>query len=176
MLNEILLLAAVITPYKGQTEYLKVNLKFFGKTVHDYDQIEIASINAYQGKEKDIVILSTVRSNSFKGKRSIGFLSDTRRLNVALTRAKYGLIIVGDEQTLCKNEAWYKLLKFYQDHKAIFKGSIIDPIQFNSNLPEPQERDLNEQTFKLENNYYIKLNDVKLGSETIKYQKIDFSV
>lgn len=46
------------------------------------------------GREKDIIILSTVRCNNFKGRRSIGFLSDVRRLNVALTRAKYGMILV----------------------------------------------------------------------------------
>lgn len=106
----------IITPYEAQRSQLRTTLQFFGGNF-SYDKIEVASINAYQGKklkifqlnwldsqikifhnfsfskigrEKDIIILSTVRSNQFKGIRSIGFLRDARRLNVGLTRAKYG--------------------------------------------------------------------------------------
>lgn len=142
----------IITPYEGQRAYLRSNLKFFSKSV-DYDKIEIASINAYQGREKDIIILSTVRSNSFKGKRSIGFLSDTRRLNVALTRAKYALIIVGNEQTLCNEKIWYDLLKFYQDNNLIVN---VDGIALNCNLPKLYSE---EKSSKLESIYHIKSAD-----------------
>lgn len=89
----------IITPYAGHREHLRTNLKFFSRNI-DYEKIEIESINAFQGREKDIIILSTVRSNSFQGRASTGFLGDPRRLNVALTRAKYGMIIVGDHLTL----------------------------------------------------------------------------
>lgn len=62
-----------------------------------YQQIEIDTVDAFQGREKDIIIISTVRNNFYK---SLGFLSDPRRLNVAITRARFGLIILGSANTL----------------------------------------------------------------------------
>lgn len=79
---------AVLTPYTRQIDLMQGRL--FGA--------EVASIDGFQGREADIVVFVTVRCNQ---RREIGFLKDLRRLNVAMTRAKMGVIIIGDEGTLC---------------------------------------------------------------------------
>ena len=90
----------IITPYEGQRAYLVQYMQYQG-SLHSkiYQNIEIASVDAFQGREKDIIIISCVRSNEHQG---IGFLADPRRLNVALTRAKYAVIIVGNPKVLAK--------------------------------------------------------------------------
>lgn len=61
--------------------------------------LEVACIDAFQGREKDFIIFSCVRSNK---QHIAGFLNDARRVNVALTRARYGLVILGNAQLLSK--------------------------------------------------------------------------
>lgn len=90
----------VITPYEGQRSYIVSYMQFNGTLKKElYKEVEVASVDAFQGREKDYIIVSCVRSNEHQG---IGFLNDPRRLNVALTRAKYGLVILGNPKVLSK--------------------------------------------------------------------------
>jgi regulator of nonsense transcripts 1 len=93
----------VITPYEGQRSYIVSYMQFNGALKKElYKEVEVASVDAFQGREKDYIIVSCVRSNEHQG---IGFLNDPRRLNVALTRAKYGLVILGNPKVLSKVRA-----------------------------------------------------------------------
>jgi senataxin len=67
--------------------------------------IEINTVDAYQGREKDIIIVSTVRTDG------IGFLQDYRRMNVAITRAKNFMWIVGNQKNLQRNDVWSAMTK-----------------------------------------------------------------
>lgn len=85
-------------------------------TIHTVSDIMIASIDAFQGREKDFIIFSCVRSND---DRKIGFLNDERRLNVALTRAKYGLILIGDYGCLSNDSLWNEYLSHLSQKQLV---------------------------------------------------------
>ncbi|CAM9114212.1 unnamed protein product [Scytosiphon promiscuus] len=83
---------------------------------------EIASVDGYQGREKEVIILSAVRSN--RGGR-VGFLADWRRLNVAITRARRGVIVVGDPDTLKRDRHWRAFLQWCERRGAVMgEGSL----------------------------------------------------
>lgn len=87
----------IISPYADQV-----------KIIEDKTDVEVKSVDGFQGREKEIIIISTVRSNE---NGELGFLNDLRRLNVAITRAKRKLIIVGNKDTLSYNSTYQKLVK-----------------------------------------------------------------
>ncbi|KAK9894585.1 hypothetical protein P389DRAFT_184248 [Cystobasidium minutum MCA 4210] len=112
----------IITPYEGQRSYITNFMQFNGALRKDlYKEIEVASVDAFQGREKDYIILSCVRSNEHQG---IGFLNDPRRLNVALTRAKYGLVILGNPRVLSKHALWHHLLTHYKEKGVLVEGPL----------------------------------------------------
>lgn len=114
----------VITPYEGQRSYIVSTMQNSGTFKKDlYKEVEVASVDAFQGREKDFIVLSCVRSNENQG---IGFLSDPRRLNVALTRAKYGLVIIGNPKVLAKHDLWHHLLVHFKDHKCLVEGPLTN--------------------------------------------------
>lgn len=123
----------VVTPYEGQRSYIVQYMQFNGSLRKDlYKEIEVASVDAFQGREKDYIILSCVRSNEHQG---IGFLSDPRRLNVALTRAKYGVVILGNPKILSRHPLWHHLLVHYKEKGCLVDGALnnlrVSMIQFN---------------------------------------------
>jgi superfamily I DNA and/or RNA helicase len=94
---------AVITPYAGQVRRLRELLAVPG--------LEIDSVDGFQGREKEAVVISLVRSNPVG---DIGFLADVRRTNVALTRARRKLVVVGDSATLAGHPFYARLLEYFE--------------------------------------------------------------
>jgi superfamily I DNA and/or RNA helicase len=90
---------AVIAPYAAQVRILRERLSMPG--------LEIDSVDGFQGREKEAVIISLVRSNP---EGEIGFLSDVRRMNVAMTRARRKLVIIGNSATLSTHPFFRDLL------------------------------------------------------------------
>ena len=82
----------------------------------DLQSLEIKSVDGYQGREKEVIVLSTVRSNE---DGVVGFLSNFRRLNVALTRARRGLIVIGDDRTLRNDSTWESWLDWVDESKLM---------------------------------------------------------
>ena len=112
----------IITPYKGQRTYIVNYLVKQGQLNSSlYAQIEVASVDGFQGREKDFIIISCVRSNDGLG---IGFLTNPRRLNVTLTRARYGLIICGNAKVLARDNLWNNLLNHFKDLNLLMEGSL----------------------------------------------------
>ncbi len=104
--NEI----AIITPYRAQVETIRRLIKKSGEIII-YDGIEIDTVDAFQGREKDLIIISSVRANH---ENKLGFLSDKRRLNVSISRAKKKLILLGSEKLLRTNPLYHSLIKSLQ--------------------------------------------------------------
>lgn len=114
----------VITPYEGQRSYIVSSMQNTGTfKKENYKEIEVASVDAFQGREKDFIVLSCVRSNDHQG---IGFLSDPRRLNVAMTRAKYGLVILGNPKVLSKHPLWHYLLTHFKEKNCLVEGPLTN--------------------------------------------------
>jgi len=95
---------AIIAPYRAQVRCLRDLLA-------DVPDVEIDSVDGFQGREKEAVVISLVRSNP---RGEIGFLGDTRRTNVALTRARRKLIVIGDSATLASHPFYQRLLTYLE--------------------------------------------------------------
>ena len=99
----------VISPYRAQVQYLRQQLKAreFFKPYREL--ISVNTVDGFQGQERDIILISLVRAND---EGQIGFLRDLRRMNVAITRARMKLIILGDASTLTRHPFYKKLYEY----------------------------------------------------------------
>ena len=105
----------VISPYRAQVQYLRSQLKkkeYFKPFRH---LITVNTVDGFQGQERDIIVISLVRSND---EGQIGFLRDLRRMNVAITRARMKLIILGDAQTMTRHPFYRRLYEYVEALKT----------------------------------------------------------
>ena len=102
----------VISPYKVQTQYLRQQIRKRDEFRPFRQVISVNTVDGFQGQERDIILISLVRSND---NGQIGFLSDLRRMNVAMTRARMKLIIFGDKATLQHHAFYRKLIQYVED-------------------------------------------------------------
>jgi regulator of nonsense transcripts 1 len=127
----------VITPYEGQRAYTVAYMTQNGSLRSSvYSGVEVASVDSFQGREKDYIIVSCVRSNEHAG---IGFLSDPRRLNVAMTRARYGLVFVGNPRLLTKQPLWYALLSHFKGYDCLVEGPLNSLKATHMHLQAPKQ-------------------------------------
>lgn len=103
----------IISPYRAQVRLIRKLLKWqkFFRSLRR--QITVNSVDGFQGQERDVIIISMVRDNEHG---TIGFLRDLRRMNVAITRARMKLIILGNAETLAKHKFYNELIEYVKDH------------------------------------------------------------
>ncbi|HWC88632.1 MAG TPA: AAA domain-containing protein [Pirellulales bacterium] len=108
---------AVITPYAAQARLLREMITAEG--------LEIDTVDGFQGREKEVIVISLVRSNPAG---EVGFLSDVRRMNVALTRARRKLIVVGDSATLASHPFYARWLE-YIEARGAYRSVWEEPVE-----------------------------------------------
>ena len=112
----------IISPYKAQVALLR---KLVGRSrtlapIHSH--ITVNTVDGFQGQERDVILISMVRDNE---RGAIGFLKDLRRMNVAITRARMKLIIVGNSATLCQNDFYAQLWTYVSENGVIYHHSAF---------------------------------------------------
>lgn len=114
----------IVTPYRGQKELIQKLIA----SEEQFDGVEVNTVDGYQGREKEMIVFSSVRANE-DGK--VGFLADWRRLNVALTRAKRGIVVFGCTATLRNDPVWNSWIEHvvatggYRANQAVLDSNPI---------------------------------------------------
>ena len=100
----------VISPYSAQVTEIKRQLKKLESV------IEVSTVDGFQGREKEVIIITMVRSNP---RGEIGFLSNEKRMNVAITRAKRLCVLIGDSGTVSKNSFLKSLVEYFKQNGVV---------------------------------------------------------
>ena len=101
----------IISPYRAQVQYLKKLIKKYEFFKPYRRLISVNTVDGFQGQERDVILIYLVRSND---EGQIGFLKDLRRMNVAMTRARMKLIILGNKDTMTKHPFYKKLWEYVE--------------------------------------------------------------
>lgn len=122
----------IISPYSQQVYDIKKKIQENDNSLHC--NVEVNTVDGFQGREKDIIIFSTVRSRKENEKptdrKTIGFLKDKRRMNVSLSRARLSLIVVGNAKRLKISKVWRSLIEFAMKNKSCFRAKEIKESYF----------------------------------------------
>ncbi|ELR18126.1 putative DNA helicase [Acanthamoeba castellanii str. Neff] len=115
----------IISPYNAQVDRLRHALRergIPGMEKREMEKIEVSTVDGFQGREKEVIIISFVRSNQ---KGEIGFLAESRRMNVAITRAKRSVVVVCDEETInhAKNEFLKRMIEYFEAEGEYVAGA-----------------------------------------------------
>jgi len=121
----------VVTPYKGQVRTLRRVLQERFPVEIEKRELEMASVDNFQGREKELIIFSAVRCND-DGR--VGFLADWRRLNVMITRARAGLVVIGNASTLICDRHWKLWLECTERQGGCREGTVHDAMEALSAL------------------------------------------
>lgn len=124
----------IITPYKSQLRELRSRFaRKYGDTI--FTMVEFNTTDAFQGRESEVIIFSCVRASLNRG---IGFLSDIRRMNVGITRAKSSLWVLGNSQSLTQGEFWNQLIQDAKRRDRYTSGDLAALLNKSSLDPTPQ--------------------------------------
>lgn len=121
----------VISPYRAQVQYLRSLIKATPELKSFRRAITINTVDGFQGQERDIVLISLVRSNAAG---DIGFLKDLRRMNVAITRARMKVIILGDVKTLTRHPFYKRLWDYVERARQRYQGNERESLDNDTSL------------------------------------------
>lgn len=121
----------VISPYRAQVQYLRSLIKATPELKPFRRAITVNTVDGFQGQERDIVLISLVRSNAAG---DIGFLKDLRRMNVAITRARMKVIILGDVKTLTRHPFYKRLWDYVERARQRYQGDERESLDNDTSL------------------------------------------
>lgn len=131
----------VISPYSQQVYDIRRKVQTTDNTLHC--SLEVNTVDGFQGREKDVIIFSTVRSRKKeynpKEKKTIGFLKDKRRMNVSLSRARVCLVVVGNAKHLKISKVWAGLIEFAMKNNSCYRVHEINEMFFNELESDPNK-------------------------------------
>jgi len=115
----------IISPYRKQVEKIR-----YACTTSHFGMIKVGSVEEFQGQERHVIIISTVRSDTnfltFDHEHNLGFLKNPKRFNVAITRAKALLIVIGNPHVLGKDPHWKQLLNYCRINNSYLGTPLLD--------------------------------------------------
>ena len=122
----------IISPYRAQVRMIRRLLKMQKFYRRLRGQVSVNTVDGFQGQERDVIIISMVRDNE---KGDIGFLGDLRRMNVAITRARMKLIVIGNSETLSRHRFYNALFEHFRD-----RGEVIEALPPDEAQNAPEQR------------------------------------